>query len=134
MRQVITINDQGHISGLQVKPGRGFDLRQLGTASIKRASEIVWSETHQKWFVHIMSGKYTDTVVTTGFCHMVGYDVLNDPDTSYKSDLYVISTEENSEACSNLPFCIFFDNYEDAVTLEIAVLDHIRFKEGSSVL
>ena len=52
--QVITVHSDGKISGLQVKKGRGLDLRSFGPAKIVRASEIVWDEDNQAWAVEIM--------------------------------------------------------------------------------
>ena len=67
-QQVITVGPDGSISGLQVKPGQGVDLRDFGAANIKRASEIVFSEEAQLWYVQICLGKYSGHKVTKNNC------------------------------------------------------------------
>lgn len=54
-KQVITITPDGELSGLQVKKGRGLDLKALGHAEIERASEITWDEAAQCWRVHVLN-------------------------------------------------------------------------------
>ena len=53
--QVITIDREGTMSGLQVKRGRGLDLKSMGHAKVERASEITWDETAQCWRVHVLN-------------------------------------------------------------------------------
>ena len=110
MRQVITIGTGGGISGLQVKPGKGLDLRQFGRAVIKRASEIVWDEQQQKWFVKILTGRYGGKVLFWSMLHRAGF----------------------SESRKLAP--AYFTDYDDAVKAEIAFLNHVRQTEGSAAL
>jgi hypothetical protein len=44
------------MSGLQMKPGKGVDLRQFGEADIQRVSEILWHKKSQKWYIKGVSG------------------------------------------------------------------------------
>ena len=115
MRQVITIHTDGRVSGLQRKEGEGLDLRKLGHASIKRASEVLWDEVQQKWSVKITLGKYAGKYIT-------------------KTMQYAISCrtcfiDEDFEETAML-----FNEYDEAVSAEIMVLDHIRMTEGPTAL
>lgn len=53
-RQVITIGPNGEVSGLQRKPGQGLNLQKFGQAKTTRASEIVWHEGEQQWYVDVL--------------------------------------------------------------------------------
>lgn len=113
MSQVVTIHADGKISGLQPKPGKGFDLRTLGKAKIERASEILFSEEHQQWYVKIVKGRYAGKVIT----HPM---------------LSVLDGRLHRFSASDLT--AYFAEYDDAVLAEIAVLDHIRLTEGPDAL
>lgn len=110
--QVISISPKGEVSGLQVKPGKGFDLRKLGKAKIERASEVLFNEDNQKWYVQIVKGKYAGDTVT----YMRHQRALGEP------------------VMTNCDFTLHFNEYDEAVQAEIAVLDHIRLTEGPSAL
>lgn len=113
MSQVITIHTDGAISGLQVKPNKGLDLRTLGKADIQRASEVLFDTDAQQWFVEIRKGKYEGQVIT--------YDFYSEK--TGKATLYHTSEPR-----------MLFDEYEDAVACEIETLDAIRLREGHKVL
>ncbi len=91
MRQVITIDETGIMSGLQHKPGKGVDLRQFGPVRIERASEILWNEETQAWNIHLLCEPFSGKAVST-------------PDGSVLN----------------------FQNYDDAVTVEIVLLNEAR--------
>lgn len=110
-RQVITIRPDGQVEGLQRKPGQGLDLRKLGNASITRASEIVWSDREQKWFVHILSGRFAGKTLTYGlWINVVGARPPAGRDKLVNTDR------------------ILFEEYDDAVKAEIAFLDAARLR------
>ena len=111
MRQVITIGTGGGISGLQVKPGKGMDLRQFGKAVIKRASEILWHERRQKWYVKVLEGTYAGRFVNCADLRKAGY-AIDGPGWEVA----------------------YFDDYDEAVRAEIAFLNHVRQTEGSAAL
>ena len=114
-RQVISFHATGIVSGLQRKPGEGLDLRSLGTADIRRASEVLWDQTTQKWYVKITLGKYKGIVITNRMREAAStHTILANIDTYTAHAL--------------------FTEYDDAVSAEIAVLDHIRCTEGHSAL
>jgi hypothetical protein len=118
-RQVITISPSGQISGLQVKPGKGVDLRQFGKAQIERASEIVWDDDHQRWFVQITRGQYAGKIIGHDFCEEVGFK-RHGIDVNYY--------------CGAPDNRLVVQDYDEAVRLEIMVLDHIRITQGPDAL
>jgi hypothetical protein len=109
-RQVVTIGTDGSIAGLQVKPGAGFDLRQMGKARITRASEVLWVEDEQAWCVEVRQGRYDGQKLDTFHMESAGctWEEIN-PDAVRLSVLY-------------------FNEYDAAVKCEIAVLDGLRLK------
>lgn len=109
-RQVLTISPDGSLAGLQVKPGKGFDLRQMGRALITRASEVLFSEAEQKWYVEVREGRYNGRHIGTGLLTLAGLADL--PKGCVVSEM---ATGR-----------IMAAEYDDAVALEIAVLDGLR--------
>lgn len=119
MKQVITVTSLGEIAGLQVKPGKGFDLRTLGKASITRASEIVWNEENQRWRVELRegAGSYAGRTVTA----WLAVDALGSAwDRAIPSHFEVWDGDKEHY--------LEFVNYDDAVKAEIAVLDGLRLQ------
>ena len=111
--QVITVHSDGKISGLQVKKGRGLDLRSFGPAKIVRASEIVWDEDNQAWAVEIMDAP--------------GFEDLKGCRLTHRSAAMI--GLELTKALPPLPGdypVALFEHYEDAVEFEIAYLDAHR--------
>lgn len=109
-QQKVFIKKDGTIEGLQVKKGKGIDLRQFGKAKIERASEIVWNEKLQKWFIKVLVGRFKNRVLTTGMFST--YTKSNDISSLVDKEMY-------------------FEDYEDAVKKEIAFLDSVRTIFGS---
>lgn len=115
MRQVITVSPEGGLSGLQVKPGKGVDLRQFGQAKIVRASEIVFSEDHQMWTVEILVGVYRGCTL--------GHSLLT---------LAEVSGLETRQDASDGDTFLYLD-YDVAVQDEIAFLDAVRVADIHSL-
>lgn len=116
-KQVITIEPGGAMSGLQRKPNQGIDLRQFGRADIQRASLIEWDEAEQAWFINILQN--AGKGVVTGD-HLVSAGVfLSDavPTTRYRFSTQV-----------GVGVVALFDEYDDAVKVEIAYLDALRLR------
>lgn len=105
MQQVITIDADGQISGLQRKRGQGLDLRQFGDAEIVRASEIIFNSEDQMWEIKFMVGTLAGRFLT----HVL-YAMILGTAVRFKAARPVMQ----------------FDDYDDAVKVEIAVLDAIR--------
>ncbi len=121
--QVISIGPDGGMSGLQVKPGKGLDLRQFGAAEVVRASEIIFDVTTQAWAVQLLDapgheadrGKRITTVMATeaGLLPTVRRMIT---DAQILPDA---STEDGA---------LLFHGYDVAVEFEIAYLDAWRLK------
>lgn len=110
-RQVITIGHGGSLSGLQVKPGKGLDLRQFGKAKIERVSEILWDEEAQKWYVQIIAGPLKGEVLTAPLW-----------------DEGVAKPTPSGSTVTRTDYRLDFDDYDFAVRAEIEVLDAFRLK------
>lgn len=112
--QVITVRPDGQLSGLQVKPDQGVDLRQFGHASIKRASEVLFCENQQKWYVEFReAGIFSGKVLTVSM-------LCEANATKPPTDL----AEQDTAA--------YFDDYELAVTGEIQFLNYVRLRSQLS--
>lgn len=122
MKQVVTIGPDGTISGLQHKKGQGFDLRALGKAQIKRASEVLWSEPYQGWYVEMRggAGRYSGWPLSRDLMRLAG-----DPEVPPHTTGLIPA---NGEPPQPSALTLLFEEYEDAVKAEIAVLDALRLK------
>jgi len=128
--QVITIGANGSVSGLQRKPGQGINLQKLGRAETVRASLIEWDVDHQKWWINVLqeAGKgdvsfplfREATDQTTGEVLAQLNRICQFGHTSE------IEIDETSGLCSRSR--LMFDDYDDAVRVEIAYLDALRLK------
>jgi hypothetical protein len=65
--QVISVKTDGSIKGLQFK-GKGIDLRDFGHAAIKRATDIEWCETEQKWKIKFLQGRLRNRYADRFLC------------------------------------------------------------------
>lgn len=108
--QVVTINPDGSVEGLQRKPGQGLDLRVLGTADIRRVSEIEFNCTTQKWFVHVLLGRWAGAVLGTS--HFMNH----------------VKTIPEGGSADWDAGTVEFDDYDKAVAAEVAFLDAVRLK------
>ena len=120
-RQVITVGADGSLQGLQHKPGKGLDLRQFGPAHIVRATEVLWHETDQGWFVEFRSGPLTGELLDAGHVKAAGMD-YESPPFPVKQNVYAAF---GRNAAEDEPVLLFAE-YDDAVKAEIAVLDGLR--------
>lgn len=116
MKQVITIKPGGLMEGLQVKPGKGVDLRQFGRANIQRASAIIWDEMEQKWFVQLLCGRFSGCCITKNLCFTYGVEF---------SPHVQCLTRESADATDDN---IYFEEYDEAVAAEIEFLNAARLK------
>lgn len=115
-QQVITITADGTVSGLQRKPGQGIDLRKLGPANIKRASLIEWDDERQAWYIDVLqeAGKG----VVTGTSYM----------DARPSCPAIIDYAPSYRGIKDQDDVLYFDEYDDAVKVEVAYLDALRLK------
>ena len=114
-RQVFTISPSGAVAGLQVKPGKGFDLRQMGHAKITRASEVLFAEDRQLWYVEVREGKFAGRIIDTALMALAGL-----------SDVGHLNVLILPPEIGEPPARCYCAEYDQAVTLEIAVLDGLR--------
>jgi hypothetical protein len=114
-RQIVTVSAGGVISGLQVKPGKGFDLARSGLAraAIVRASEIEWSDMWQAWTVRLQTTRHAGQNVSGTMC--LSFDLLS---WAFSECGGFVVGEETGD--------IYFHDYEMAVRLEVAFLDALR--------
>jgi hypothetical protein len=113
-QQVVTVHPDGSVSGLQRKRGDGLDLRQLGRADIKRASHIVWCAEAQRWFIDVLDGPFAGCMITARMYE----NTLGERQASIaRSTAHVGKWGE-----------LLFPDYEDAVAVEIEVLDGMRLR------
>lgn len=107
MKQVISIEHGGRISGLQHKPGKGIDLRQFGKCDIKRVSLVEWDADRQSWYVQFLEGPLAGQLLTEAHA--------NDADER----LIYTSKDDVSGV-------LYFDEYEMGVTAEIKMFNAFR--------
>jgi len=113
--QTIQIGATGEVLGLQMKKGRGTDLRKLGPASIERVSEIVWDEDCQAWCVRLLQGELSGQHIT--------YELVREYNlwqSSEVSGALVLSNGWFDFGQISGPF--YYSDYDVAVDLEVAVI------------
>ena len=121
MKQVITIGPDGSMSGLQRKPGQGIDLRQFGRAEIKRASLIEWSDADQAWWINVLQSAGQGNVTFEKIRAVHGSDHCRATDV-----LDAAAPSGWCKAKERGDRTLLFDEYDDAVKVEIAFLDALR--------
>ncbi len=129
MKQVITIAPDGAMSGLQMKPGKGVDLRQFGKADIKRVSEILWSAQAQKWYIEGVTGHLKGHI----FRHDDYWGVrrMNRLAREVKKAYGGVAAWAPGADPMQVPHGIMlFDNYDHAVAAEIVTLNRFRKEDG----
>lgn len=132
-KQVITISPSGTISGLQVKPGKGLDLRRFGHAKIERVSEIVWCEEAQAWFVQVLSRPVRDWMLETWVDERPEGEVLWSHWIEAKGAADVLANifdlkGGTPKGCKISMGRMLFQEYEDAVSAEVDFLNALRLK------
>lgn len=121
-QQVITFQPDGTVSGLQMKKGRGLDLRSLGKASIVRASEIVWNEDRQGWHVQIMDAPGMEAIKGV----QVTAKMIDTAGLGDKANAMI--NADKAQRPADADTAVLFFDYEDAVEMEIAFLDAWRLR------
>lgn len=97
--QVITIHQDGAVSGLQMKPGKGLSLKDLkGKARIDRVSLVEWDVDEQKWYVVFLKGPFKGERLTDNHFARAG-----------------LSTGGTDEP-------LYFNEYEEGVDAEVRVI------------
>jgi hypothetical protein len=108
--QVITITPSGELQGLDHKR-KGLDLRAFGKAKTRRATLIEWEDALQMWFITWATDKEMPSKVWDSALFMscgVRW-----------GDYHGVSMLDPHDV-------IFFDDYEDAVDAEVAVIQAMQ--------
>ena len=111
-KQVITVEPDGTTSGLQVKKGRGLNLQSMGHAKTVRASEIVWDEHWQAWFINVLTGP------SQGPISLGRWQVATDAG-KWDRPAGMSKGDPNGRV-------LYFDDYDRAVAVEIEYLNGLR--------
>lgn len=122
VKQVISIGVDGAISGLQHKQKQGMDLRQFGAAEIVRASEVVWNTDTQRWRVQFLegAGAFDGRLLTVEVAaEALGVWWFHHP------GMNAVSMDTGKHWMSR---SLEFQEYEEAVRVEIATLDGLRLQ------
>lgn len=124
-QQKITINPDGSMSGLEYKPGKGVDMKALGDADVKRATDIEWDAGAKAWKVKWLDfnkeGYMTYSEYARGLSHYLANEF------AYKTwkmmaDMYAFTDPEY------LSRPALFASYEDAVVAEIDTIEGLGLK------
>lgn len=115
MQQVIEIGSDGSISGLERRGPNVIDLKQFGRAKVERVSEILFDEGRQLWYIQA-----TMAAPMSLRTQVINRAILERCDFSATA----------MEHCPTLhPDCpAYFESYDEAVSVEVQVLDHWRLK------
>jgi hypothetical protein len=105
------------MEGLQRKPGQGIDLRTFGVVAIKRASEVLWDEDKQMWFVKFFD--LPDHLSHTGVLTLGLWQTAAGTEYPVTADM-IIPSEDG--------FVLFYGDYDSAVKAEISALDGLRIQ------
>lgn len=124
-RQVITIGKEGSVSGLQRKPGQGLNLQTMGKAKTTRASEILWDEDEQKWYVDVLQEAGKGPVTRDKLMAVMTETQINDMVNEYRPVGGFLGLVANMDGSD--PRWMTGD-YDAAVKVEIAYLDALRLK------
>lgn len=121
MKQVITIEPGGIMSGLQVKPGKGLDLTKFGPANVQRASEICWDDNEQRWFVQL-TDRHSD---------LVEHHMIDQHPAVALEDYHLMTGNGKPQVPHSVDLMtgyLLFESYDDAVAVEIEFLNAARLK------
>lgn len=118
-QQIITIRPDGSIAGLQHKKGKGLDLRQLGKAAIRRITKIIFCENSQKWFIE-WEPRYIAEKREVLFSVWQS-SLFNQYEVQWSD----FKGEENDNKT------IMFDDYDDAVKAEVALVQSMQLAGDS---
>lgn len=108
--QVITINPDGSMETLRQKKGQGVDLREFGAVEMERVSEITLDDKSQKYYIRFLSGPLAGRYLSHWLYSLVcGKEIM----------------------LMDGPTPVLFEDYEDAVGVEIEFLNTVRLKNLS---
>ena len=110
MRQVISIDVTGGVYSLDHKQ-KGIDLRNFGDVEIERVTLVEWDYESQKWY---LSWKKDGAKWSAGL-------VYSQADKELRQWL-------TSNAETHTSGYYLFDNYEDAIKVEVSIIQSMQVK------
>jgi hypothetical protein len=125
MKQIVTIHPDGTISGLQVKPGQGMDLTEMGEAEVRRASEIEWNTEHQAWQVRPLGPPDGSRMVTRPVTLRM-YSTATNQRPFEAMEALKSAAPSGVGVAPGDDGVLLFKNYTEAVKIEIQYLDGLR--------
>jgi hypothetical protein len=120
MKQLITINTKGEVATLEFK--NGVDVKQLGSATVRRVTDILWNDLKGVWVIECKQGYAKGEVVSTQFLEKNGL-LSNGTGISAALDCYPFYRESRY---------VGFNSYAEAVSFEVRLIQTARRlgKEG----
>ena len=115
-KQIITVGPDGSLFGLDHKK-KGLKLKTLGKADTRRATMVEFSEEEQAWYI-----RWENEALQRGkslWCE----------DTFKESGVYYEDYKGYHKPCplfSDLYTPVYFEDYEDAVSAEVAVIQSLQ--------
>jgi hypothetical protein len=119
--QVITIRPDGGIFGLQHKRGQGLDLRKLGHAEVRRETLIEWETDRQAWFI-----KWTEPARDEDGQAVWDSDTFHAAKVNHRDFTGFVHPFPSPDSYPE--WCVFFNDYEDAVAAEVAVIQALQVR------
>lgn len=134
-KQVITILPDGEVSGLQVKKGKGVDLRTIGgEAHIERVSIIEWDADRQAWYIDVLQEvgqgvltvfKWQEAFTPTAERMLLGEDVR---DLLREGHDKLVALAPSGVVATPTDPVLFFTEYDEAVAVEVEYLNMLRLR------
>ena len=119
MKQLITVGTDGSLTSLLTKRGRGLDIKQLGEAEVVRSSEIEWEDSAKGWWIHLLNCKLHQGIVNRDMVEVAGAEAMD-----------MVAGLECWQMGAGGECAIHFRDYDEAVTVEVAVIQGLRKRFG----
>lgn len=118
--QLVSISPDGEIATIRRKRDQGLDLRDVGGEfSVRRVSEIAWSDKDQGFCIFLQPKDAAPEVLTMEKLHAAGM-------TFYGVCKRLHSDPESKMVVQCIDSILYFDDYEDAVTIEVEYLEALK--------
>jgi hypothetical protein len=110
--QLVTINTDGSVSGLDFKGKAAVSFRELGAVVTKRITDIEMGDD-QLWHIQFLLGELRGWYLNVQICDQAELPA---------------EFRGNCIAQHNGIYTIGYEHYEDAVTAEVEVIQRLRLK------
>lgn len=114
--QLITINPDGSLSGLDFKAKGAVSFRDLGPATTKRITDIEWEEERQCWNIRFLLGTLAGSLLTVDLAQ----------ETHMPPSAYGAPHPETG--------VLGWDDYDTAVSAEVAMIQAARLTGKGSLV